>query len=174
MYIISSKIKLKKLLLILFSILLISGAVFFVMYCNKKISISAEENKKFIKYVEFNPNYKILKEAMNEDIKSHNSNQDVKIDWIRILAYLATKYGGKFDKYKNNDIKNYVEKVKNGENPEQSLENQKLFNYYLDAYGTILKDFLGEFEYKNKNGKTVKTYGLKARCPIAKGYPFHH
>lgn len=174
MYIISSKIKLKKLLLILFSILLISGAVFFVMYRNKKISISAEENKKFIKYVEFNPNYKILKEAMNEDIKSHNSNQDVKIDWIRILAYLATKYGGKFDKYKNNDIKNYVEKVKNGENPEQNLENQKLFNYYLEAYGTILKDFLGEFEYKNKNDETVKTYGLKARCPIAKGYPFHH
>ena len=174
MYIISSKIKLKKLLLILFSILLISGAVFFVMYRNKKISINAEENKKFIKYVEFNPNYKILKEAMNEDIKSHNSNQDVKIDWIRILAYLATKYGGKFDKYKNNDIKNYVKKVKNGENPEQSLENQKLFNYYLEAYGTILKDFLGEFEYKNKNGETVKTYGLKARCPIAKGYPFHH
>jgi len=113
LYIISSKIKLKKLLLIFFSILLISGAVFFVMYRNKKISISAEENKKFIKYVEFNPNYKILKEAMSEDIKSHNSNQDVKIDWIRILAYLATKYGGKFDKYKNNDIKNYVEKVKN-------------------------------------------------------------
>jgi len=67
-----------------------------------------------------------------------------------------------------------LKKLKIGENPEQSLENQKLFNYYLEAYGTILKDFLGEFEYKNKNDETVKTYGLKARCPIAKGYPFHH
>lgn len=174
MYIISSKIKFRKFFLVFFSSFLISCAVFLVIYNNKKILTSAEENKKFIKYVEFNPTCKILKEAMNEDIKSHNLNQDIKINWIEILAYLATKYGGNFKKYKKSDLENYVEKTKNGESPEQKLENQKLFNYYLEAYGTILKDFLGEFEYKNKNNEIIKTYGLKARCPIPKGYSFSH
>lgn len=144
------------------------------MLHNKKISTSANEDKKVIKYVEFNPTYVALKDAMIEDINSHNSNDEIKVDWVRILSYLATKYGGKFKKYKKADIKNYVRKLKSKENPEEKIENQKLFNYYLETYGAILKDFLGEIEYKGKNGENIKTYGLKAKCPIVKGYPFNH
>lgn len=168
--------KFKKKLIIIFSIFAVSLSVFFVIYKNRKISANENqtENKKIIKYVEFNPTYESLREAMQEDIKSHNSNDEIKLNWIQILSFLATKYGGNFSKYKKNDLIECVNLLKSGQNLEEKTQNPKLFNYYLEAYGTILAGFLGEIEYKNVNGETIKSYGLKTRCPISKGYPFTH
>ena len=175
LYIVRLKLKdFRKILIILFSILVVSSSIFFVSLKNKKVSTRAEEEKKFIKYVEFNPTYESLKLSMKEDIKSHNSTNERKISWINILSYLATKYGGNFDRYKKSDIEHYVKEFESGNNPEDKLENSKLFNYYLEAYGAILSGFLGEIEYKNSSGEIVKTYGLKNKFPIKKGYSFTH
>ncbi len=164
----------RKILIICFSILVVSSSIFFISLKNKKISTRAEEEKKFIKYVEFNPTHESLKLSMKEDIKSHNSANERKISWINILSYLATKYGGNFDRYKKSDIEHYVKEFELGNNPEDNLENLKLFNYYVEAYGAILDGFLGEIEYKNSSGEIVKTYGLKNKFPIKKGYSFTH
>ena len=175
MYILSYKLKkINKILISFCSLFLLSSFTFFILYKNKKICTRAseenkEENKKIIKYVEFTPTSDILSDAMKEDIKSHNSDDQIKINWIDLLSYLATKYGGNFKNYNKKDITNYVEKVKNGENPEEKLNNTKLLSYYKEAYGAILSGFLGEYESDSK-----KVYGLKVKSPIAYGYSFTH
>ena len=96
-----------------FLLFLISS--FSILFFKKSnYSVSAEENKNFIKYVEFNPCYEALEKAMHEDIKSHNEN--IQINWIEILAYLGAKYGGNFKKYNKEDIEKLVQRLKNGEN----------------------------------------------------------
>ena len=89
MYIISWNAKnTKKFSILLFSLLLISSLIIFVLYVNRSLSTNAEE-KRIIKYVEFNPTYESLRDTMKEDIKSHRSDEKFKIDWIEALSYLA-------------------------------------------------------------------------------------
>lgn len=160
-----------------FLLLLISS--FLILFFKKSdYSVSAEENKNFIKYVEFNPCYEALEKAMHEDIKSHNEvNQ---INWIEILAYLGAKYGGDFKRYNKEDIEKLVQRLKNGENMTDISKNMKNYNYYFEAYGTVLKEFIGDYKIQRKPKKDSdeiileEVYGLKAFSPIAKTFPFSH
>ena len=74
------------------------GVFAFTFFRGVKFMVGAHENKNFIKYAEFNPSYEALDKAMREDIKSHG--EEIKINWIEVLACLGTKYGGDFKKYK--------------------------------------------------------------------------
>ena len=125
----------KNIFLMIFSVI---TSLSLILFIKNIMFVSAEENKKFIKYVEFNPCFEALEKAMNLDIKSHNENDEIKIDWIEILAYLGTKYGGDFKKYKSSDIDNFVNKTKNNQK-EDLLRNlsSKSYNYYKEAYGTL-------------------------------------
>lgn len=139
--------------------------------------VSAEENKKFIKYVEFNPCYEALEKAMLIDIKSHNQEEDIKINWIDILAYLGAKYGGDFKKYKPKDIDDFVKKSQEN-NTNNLIQNLKSYNYYREAYGTVLQEFLGNYKIQRRDKENnliwEEAYGLKAFSPIAKTYPYSH
>ena len=48
----------------------------------------------FIRYAEFNVTYEALEAAMQADIETYDS--DCHINWVEPLAYLGTKYGGRF------------------------------------------------------------------------------
>ena len=155
----------------------ISGLTAFFMTKNNFL-VSAEENKNFIKYVEFGPCYEALEKAMHEDIKSHSEGNP--INWIEILAYLGNKYGGNFKSYKSSDIDEVVKKLKSGQSMADISKNSKNYNYYLEAYGAVLKEFLGNYKIQRKpkkEGEEVvweELYGLKAFSPIAKTFPFSH
>ena len=145
---------------------------------NRQKNDDVTQNKKnFIKYVEFTPTYEVLERAMNEDIKSQN--EETKINWIEVLAYLASNYGGDFKKYKNQDMDEIVKHVKNGESVENKTKNPKLYKYYYEAYHAVLGGFLGKYrvqsdpENDEENNWTEK-YGLKVFSPIAKTFPFCH
>lgn len=167
----------KKHIIISFSLLLVSSLLMLLVKQNN-FSVFAEENKNFIKYVEFNPCYEALEKAMHEDIKSHN--EDVQINWIEVLAYLGAKYGGDFKKYNSKDIEKIVEKLKSGEQMSEISKNMKNYNYYHEAYGAVLKEFLGDYKIQKSPKKDDKEpvweemYGLKAFSPIAKTFPFSH
>lgn len=139
--------------------------------------VSAEENKKFIKYVEFNPCYEALEKAMLIDIKSHNQEEDIKINWIDILAYLGAKYGGDFKKYKPKDIDDFVKKSQEN-NTNNLIQNLKNYNYYREAYGAVLQEFLGNYKIQRRDKENnliwEEAYGLKAFSPIARTYPYSH
>jgi murein DD-endopeptidase MepM/ murein hydrolase activator NlpD len=161
-------LRLKKNYVIFIAAFLASLIAVFVYVFNSYSTISAKEEteKKFIRYVEFNPTFEALEFAMNEDIKS--SESEIHINWIEILSYLGAKYGGDFKKYKQNHIPNLMEKVKKGEKIEELSRNKKLYNYYKEAYGAVLDGFLGCIQGEEKK------YGLTVFSPIAKTFPFCH
>ncbi|MCI8361840.1 MAG: M23 family metallopeptidase [Clostridia bacterium] len=135
------------------------------------------EQKEYIKWVDFNVPLELLEKTASLDIKSHNNEEKVKLDWIELLSYLGAKYGGNFKSFKQVDLDNLVQKLKNGESIENIVSNKKLYSYYIEAYTAILDEFIGEYEIEvDNNGQNVfqKKYGIKAFLPIAKNYNFSH
>lgn len=136
------------------------------------------QTKKYIKYVEFNVPYNALDKALKLDISHHGEGKP--LSWIEILAYLASKYGGDFKRYKSTDMDTLVKKIDSGDTISNLAQNSKLYSYYLEAYTAILGGFVGEYSVQvpspdNPNEKIWQTkYGLKVFSPIAKGYPFQH
>ena len=51
----------------------------------------------YIKWVDFDVSYTALCEAYRTDVESYG--QDVHFDWVELLAYLGTRYGGGFDSH---------------------------------------------------------------------------
>lgn len=132
-----------------------------------------KKSKKFIKYVEFNPTFECLEKAMNFDINSHKNNDDLKIDWIEILAYLGAKYGGDFKNYKEKDMVNLVTKLKNGETIDNLTAKMKHYPYFHEAYSAVLSAYLGYYKVKNDDDNAEnEKYGLKTFSPIAKTFPY--
>lgn len=134
------------------------------------------EKKNYIKWVDFDICCEAMDKAFKLDVESQIS--DIKINWIEILAYLGTKYGGDFSKYKAKDIDAVGEKLKSGALMSEIMKDNKYYNYYLEAYSAVLCEFVGEYkiEREGENGEILweDRYGLKAFSPIAKGYSFSH
>ena len=162
------------------SLIAVSAATFYKCQTSQAIKVVTNPNtdKKFIKWVEFNASYSAMEKALSLDVKSHT--KPVQLHWVELLAYLATKYGGDFKKYKAKDMDALVEKLNNGETIEQLTSKMKYYNYYYEAYDAILGSFVGEYDIQVKdpdnseNKQWVKKYGLKSFSPIAKGYSFSH
>jgi len=141
-------------------------------------AVNNETEKKHIKWVDFTVPYTVLKETLKLDIKSYG--QEVRLNWIELLAYLAAKYGGNFKRYKKSDLDAVVKKLNEGMTMEEIAKGMKYYDYYLEAYTAVLGGFVGEYEIEVDDPdnpgrkKFVKKYGLKAFSPIAKGYSYTH
>lgn len=137
------------------------------------------EEKKYIKWVDFDVSAEALKEAARLDVESYESDMPVK--WTELLALYAARSGGSFGKYKTGVLeavlKEAREKSVSVESVGNSLENAKTYRYYKEAYEAVLNGMLGEYEVdvKQEDGSiaTVKKYGIKAFSPIAKGYYYN-
>lgn len=144
------------------AVLAFTGAIFCMT------GAASSKAKDFIKYAEFNVSYPALEKAMNEDINSHNSDDEIKINWIEILAYLGAKYGGDFSHYSEKDMDDIIQKIKNGDKIQNLTKTMKYYSYYHEVYEAVLGGFLG---YNEKGGEN-KEYGLKVYSPIAETFPF--
>ena len=130
------------------------------------VPVQAEgEKADYIKYVEFNVPYLALKKAMNLDVESHK-NGDGSLNWIEILAYLAAKYGGNFDRYKSADMDAFVKKLKTS-GVAEITKDMKYYSYYFEAYTAVLGGLLGKYR---EDGE--EKYGLISYSPIAKTFPY--
>ena len=169
--------------ILLFSILAAPAAIFVTSDSSTtentaEAEATATPEKKFIKWVDFSVPYEAMEAALNVDIKSHG--EEIQYNWVEILSYLATKYGGNWKLYKQDDIKNLTETIAKGKSMAELTENMKNYSYFREAYGAVLDGFVGEYEIevpdKNDPEKTVMTkkYGLKVFSPIARGYGFSH
>ncbi|MHB8065474.1 MAG: M23 family metallopeptidase [Ruminiclostridium sp.] len=146
----------------------------------KAITVATDpsNNKKYIKWVQFDASYSAMEKALSLDVKSHT--KAVQLHWVELLAYLATKYGGNFSKYKSRDLDTLVANLNKGETMEQITAKMKNYNYYYEAYDAILGGFVGEYDIQVKdpnngeNKQWEKKYGLKVFSPIARGYSFSH
>ena len=171
-------IKLKfKSLFIFTAIILIAGIIFNALHGSVQ-SVSAEEEKDFIKWVDFRVSYEAMDKALKADIDS--VDEEVKLNWVEILAYLGTRYGGNFARYKAKDMDNLISKLKSGESIENLTKDLKHYDYYYEAYSAVLGNFVGPYEIqvKDENDPSkkvwVKKYGLKVFSPIAAGYSYGH
>ena len=131
----------------------------------------AEQERKYIKWVDFGITSQAMSDAAKIDCTSHGSDHE--ISWIELLSLLGVKYGGDFSRYKKSDLDYLSERIKNGENAANISGNPKLYAYYLEAYGAVLGGMLGEYrEISVSDGKfTEETkYGVRVFSPIAAGY----
>ena len=143
-------------------LLVVSAAAFFCGF-------APAEEKPFIKWVDNNIPYEVLLSAYEYAKQFHKSN--VKFDFVKALAYLAAKNGNGFSVKK--DIKalsSLVNKLKDGDSIDCFCSDNKYYKYYLEAYGAIFGEFVGE--YALPDGGTA--YGLKTYHPFPKGFWYSH
>lgn len=169
-------IKFRFLLKLCVGLLIAAGAAGLLYYGSTAQVMS--QNKEFIKWVDFDVTYEAMKKALDMDVKSQK--EDVKLDFTEMLAYLATKYGGDFKKYKSKDLDELKTQLTSGKTMEQLTEKMKHYGYYFEAFTAIFAEFVGEYEVEvpdetAPDGKRMEQkYGLKVFSPIAKNFPFTH
>lgn len=145
---------------------------------DKSRNIDLEEHKDYIKWVDF----KVTSEALNKlaklDIDSHNSDSEIKYNWIELLSYLACRNGGNFKSFNQNHLNKLLEQLKSGKTMEEITQDMKYYSYYYESYSAVLGGFIGNYsiETDNQDGTTSfqNKYGVKAFLPIAKNYSFSH
>lgn len=79
-------------------------------------TIDLEENEDYIKWVDFKVTSDAMRKTAKLDIDSHNSDSEIKYNWIELLAYLACKNGGNFKKFNQNDLDKLVTMLNNRKN----------------------------------------------------------
>lgn len=177
------KVKRIYILIIVISAILIISSFVIIKQHTKTIETESDaivgesEEKEYIRWVDYNVPLDVMEKTAKLDINSHNKDESVKLNWIELISYLATKYGGNFKSFKQHDLDSIVEKLKQGEKIENIVSNHKLYNYYIEAYTAILDEFIGEYEieeYENDKKVFKKKYGIKAFLPVAKNYGFSH
>lgn len=156
-------------------ILIISVSSVFIL---KSFANEDEEENNYIKWVDYNVPLEVMEKTAKLDIESHTKEGETELNWIELLSYLASKYGGNFDSFKQKDLDSVVERLKLGETMEEITKDMKLYSYYIEAYTAILDQFIGNYQIETLNEDGTKTYeekyGIKAFLPIAKNYGFSH
>lgn len=170
--------KLNKKILIIFIIFIILIASILLFYSFGSDDSDSSTKDDFIKWVDFNVTSEALNLTAKLDINSHNNDERIKYNWIELLAYLACKNGGDFKNFKESDLNNLVDKIKNGESITDLSKDLKFYDYYYESYSAVLGNFIGNYQIETSNedgSKSLKEkYGLKAFLPIAKNYSFSH
>lgn len=134
-----------------------------------------QAEKDYIHWVDFQVSYEALCEAYEADQILHEKN--VSADWINLLAVTAAESGGTFGKKEVNRIRELAASLSDGSTTlEKESLNLKYYDYYKEAYGAVLSQYVGDYVFLETDdaGNTTETegYGLKAFSPIAKGFPY--
>ena len=136
---------------------------------------SEEEEKDFIRWMEFTPTKEALQNAYEWDKETWP--EQIHIDWISLLAYGAVKGGGEYDKKAIRAMDEYANAVRSGEKTMEELEELKYYDYYYEILSAVLSGMVGSYRIEVPNGDgTVswqECYGLKAFSPIAKGFYYN-
>lgn len=145
-------------------------------YESPALEVIAEEDDSYIKWVDFNVSYEALCKAYDLDVSTYHS--EVHVNWIELLAYAGAKSGGSFDKSDISLMEKTADKLCRKETTLTELtKDMEYYDYYYEAYETVLGGMVGEYEIEQENetGEKIwkKVYGLKAFSPIAKGFPYN-
>lgn len=134
-----------------------------------------EEEKDFIRWMEFTPTKEALQTAYEWDKETWS--EQIHIDWISLLAYGAVKGGGKYDKKAIQAMDDYANAVRSGEKTMEELEELKYYAYYHEILSAVLSGMVGSYriEVPGSDGSVTwqECYGLKAFSPIAKGFYYN-
>jgi len=142
-------------------------------------SIHDTNSNNLIKWLDFEVPSAIMRQALEYDINSHDSDNPV--DWIELISYCAAKCWGEMPKgKKSKDIDDVMKRIQEGESLSDITSKIKNFSYFHERYRAVLGGLVGYYEVEEDdennpgNKIMVKKYGLKAFSPIAKGFYFSH
>lgn len=143
-------IKISKKFIIFITILafLTTSVIVFYSLANddsNNTEIKEEDEKDFIKWVDFNVTADLLNKTSKLDIDSHNQNSDIQYNWLELLAYLACKNGGNFKNFKQNDLDKLLDELKKGKTIEDLTKDNKYYSYYYESYSAALDGFIGNY-----------------------------
>lgn len=169
----------KNLFLAALSLILI-GALLPLFFTGGSRAVSAG----VIKWAKFDVPYSAMKKALDIDIKSHASDGSaaggIPVNWVELLSYLGTKYGGNWSRYNAKDMDSIVASLKSGKTIGEAAAKMKNYNYFYQVYDAVLGNFVGTYETEipspaNDGTKISKQgYGLKVFSPVARNYGFSH
>ena len=160
--------------------LLLSAAVI-AGGCLIRGALAQEEEKSYIKWVDFNIPYDMLEKALTLDVESHRKNDAVQFNWIELLAYTAARNGGNWSGVKTQKLEELAALLRQGKTLEELTQGLKHYDYFLEAYTAVLGGMVGSYEVQvasgdgGGNGEALRwetRYGLMAFSPIAKNYPY--
>ncbi|MDD5935409.1 MAG: M23 family metallopeptidase [Clostridiales bacterium] len=145
--------------------LIIIGGVYFnrSVFVDDSVAVSStnKEDKKYIKWVDFDVCYSALDQAYKYDVETHG--KEIELHWIELLAYLGTKYGGDFKNYKEKDMVKLAECLLSGEETMESLtKDKKYYSYYYEAYEAVLGGLVGDYEIQVWEPTKVPTPTVEA------------
>lgn len=121
----------------------------------------------FIKWVDCAVSSKALSDVYDLCVKCHGTENE--FEFSRGIAYLAVRNGNKFSSKDGRYMKDLSDNIKNGDLAGKYADN-KYFKYHEEAYGAILKNFVGE--YTTSDGKSG--FGMTAYFPLAGGHWYSH
>lgn len=141
-----------------------------------------EGKKDYIKWVDFTVPCDALDYAYEADVSAHK--EGTALDWVSLLAYTASKWGGDFDKKAMKEMEKTAQKAMEEADADHTATDYideagadlKYYPYYKEAYSAVLSGMVGEYEAQladeagNVSWHTV--YGLKAYSPIARGFDY--
>lgn len=137
------------------------------------------ENKDFIKWVDFNVTHSALTDALNLDIKT-SVDESSHITMVESLAFLAARNGGNFKNYKKSDLDLLIKEFNEKKSMEELTKDLKYYDYYYNAYSAVLSGYVGYYGKESAIGDDEETkewlehYGLKVFFPIAEGFGYSH
>ena len=107
----------KKLTLVILVLLIIIILISYYFFISKSVTSAPElfwnnfsssnyneSTNNFIKWVDFNISSDVLSKTAKLDIDSHNSESEIKYNWIELVSYLACKTGGNLKKLNQNEL----------------------------------------------------------------------
>ncbi|MEA5011395.1 MAG: M23 family metallopeptidase [Angelakisella sp.] len=140
---------------------------------------AAQAQGDYIKWVEFTPSYSAMAKALEMDIAAHKDG-GYGANFAELLAYLGTKYGGNFSRYRSSDLTAVQKRLAGGETMDEIMAGNKYYGYYKEAYGAVVGNFVGEYIRQRPDPQddtkmlTETGYGLKVFSPIARNYGYSH
>ncbi|MGF7144596.1 murein DD-endopeptidase MepM/ murein hydrolase activator NlpD [Anaerotaenia torta] len=169
-------------IILLESIVLILLAAYLLPFRHQEPAITVSTNAQgndYIKWVSFDVTSSAMERACKYDVESQS--EEVKINWIQLLAILGCRYGGDFSRYKAKHMDEIAEMLKTKQATIETLTaDMKYYPYYYEAYEAVLGGMVGTYEIEVPDetapgGRIWKErYGLKAYLPLAKNYPYSH
>ena len=130
-----------------------------------------------------------LDQAFRYDVDTCQA--EIHLNWVDLLAYLGTRYGGDFSRYKKSDMEKVAEQLINGDSTMEELtKDMKYYDYYKQAYGAVLDGMVGTFQAEIPADEVPQVpqssetsclilvlgfprHGLKAFFPLAKNFPYN-
>lgn len=137
-------------------------------------SESPAPNKDYIRWVDFNAPAALMRQLIQLDAASRETENAAPLNWIEALAYLGAKCGGDFTKYKPSMLRKLQDALKDGQTIAELGAGLKTYAYYFEAYSAALGGLVGAYELETENDVWESRYGLRAYSPIAKGYAYDH